>query len=204
MSTVVLSGVLAIFALLSAGCSTPFEAPEFESRPAGQTDFPGIAQLVSQAPDRSIDVLMVHGMCTHDGTWARSSIASLSKVLGGPDAPTVTPEPVTGTQTTVFRSSIPTAHGTVNASAIVWSPVVAQLKSQLCYDQTKKSADCKAIAPNAPPYPYKRASLNRALKDDLLNDCLADALSTKASHVTPSASSCSWRCWRRRRRAGQS
>ena len=61
-------------------------------------------------------------------------------MLGGPDAPTVAPEPVTGTQTTLFRSSISTTHGTVNTSAIVWSPVVARLKSQLCYDQTNKSA----------------------------------------------------------------
>ena len=171
-----ISGVLGVLALLCAGCSTPYKAPVFESRPAGHTDFSGIAQLVSQTPDRSIDVLIVHGMCTHDETWARSSIAGLSKMLGGPDAPTVAPEPVTGTQTTLFRSSISTTHGTVNASAIVWSPVVARLKSQLCYDQTNKSADCKSIVPDAPPYPYERASLNRALKDGLLNDCLADAL----------------------------
>jgi hypothetical protein len=176
MTTAWISGVLAVLAILSAGCSTPYKTPVFESRPAGHTDFSGIAQLVSQTPDRSIDVLIVHGMCTHDETWARATIAGLSKMLGGPEAPTVTPEPVTGTQTILFRSSISTTHGTVNASAIVWSPVVARLKSQLCYDQTNKSADCKAIVPNAPPYPYERANLNRALKDGLLNDCLADAL----------------------------
>ena len=32
-------GVLAVLAILSAGCSTPYKAPVFESRPAGQTDF---------------------------------------------------------------------------------------------------------------------------------------------------------------------
>lgn len=163
-------------ALLIAGCSAPYKVPAFESRPAGQSDLAGIAQLLSQTPDKSLQVLMVHGMCTHDETWARSSIGSLSKMLGGPDEPAVIPEPVPGTQTTLYRSQLSTTHGRVYASALVWSPAVAELKAQLCFDQSQKSSSCRTLAPEAPSYPYQRASLNRALKDGLLNDCLADAI----------------------------
>jgi hypothetical protein len=167
---------LALLGALCAGCATPFGTPVFESRPAGQTDFPGIAQLAASAPGQGMDVLLVHGMCTHDARWAQASIASLSRMLGGPDAPAALPEAVPGTQTTLYRAALPTAHGLVNASALVWSPVIAPLKAQLCHDQTDPSDTCRALAPDTPPFPFERAHLNRALKDRLLDDCLADAL----------------------------
>jgi hypothetical protein len=65
--------------------------------------------------------------------------------------------------------------GTLRVNAIVWSPLTTPLKAQLCYDQTDKSATCPA-AEAAKHYPYRRAALNRILKDTILDDCLADAM----------------------------
>lgn len=167
---------LVVTAWVLQACSTPYKTPAFDSRPAERADFPGVAQIVAATKDKSADVVMIHGMCTHDDTWARASIARLSRLLGGPSAPAITPEPVAGTKVMLYRSALTTPHGAVQASAIVWSPITAGLKSQLCYDQSRKSKMCSAVAPDAPPYPYERAGVNRALKDDILDDCLADAL----------------------------
>jgi hypothetical protein len=119
---------------------------------------------------------MVHGMCTHGKDWATTSIARLSSMIGGPKEPPISSETVPDTATILHRAELATPHGTIRATAVVWSPIVAPLKSQLCYDQSTRSGSCKTHAAEAPPYPYTRASLNRDLKDGLLNDCLADAI----------------------------
>jgi hypothetical protein len=76
----------------------------------------------------------------------------------------------------LFRADIAASAGRVHAVAVLWSPVTAALKSGLCYDQTEKTPMCAALPGGSPPYPYDRATLNRGLKDNLLDDCFADAL----------------------------
>jgi hypothetical protein len=97
-------------------------------------------------------------------------------MIGGPEKPEIDEQVVPSTKTVLYRSNLPTSGGTIRASAVVWSPVLKPLKSQLCYDQSVKSASCNAASQPAPAYPYQRAQLNRALKDGLLDDCLADAI----------------------------
>ncbi len=166
----------ACMAFVLSACATRYLAPRFESRPAGQTDFPGIAQLVADAPDGAVDVVLVHGMCTHYEKWATDSILQLFAMLGASEMTTITPVPVADTDVTVFKSRMTLQSRTLRVSALLWSPVVARLKNQLCYDQTKKSDGCKLAGHEKPDYPYDRALVNRLAKDVLLNDCLADAL----------------------------
>lgn len=161
----------AALALLAA-CSTPFKTPVFESRPVGQTSFSGISQLLMDAHGHNVDLLIVHGMCTHGQDWAESTIKALNSALGGADLPHIQGVPVDGTKTFLYQANLSLPGGTVRTSALVWSPIIAELKSQLCYDQTTKSESCST----AGAYPYQRASINRALKDSLLDDCLADAI----------------------------
>lgn len=163
-------------AALLAACSTPYKTPVFESRPPGETRFPGIAQLVMATPNRTLDVLMVHGMCTHRKKWAVDTINELNQALGGTAAPEIKPLPVEGSQAVLYQSNLATRWGSVRTSALVWSPILAPLKTQLCYDQTNKSETCKEAGADNPPYPYARASINRAFKDLLLDDCFADAI----------------------------
>lgn len=167
--------VLAAAMALTA-CSTPFHPPQFAARAGGSTDFPGIAQLVAASPSQTLDVLLVHGMCTHDGDWAINAIGKLDKHLGGSGAPPVSEHLIPGTNVTLFRASLANPGGTVQANALLWSPVVTPLKQQLCFDQTVKSASCRRAQPAAKDYPHERAALNAGLKDALLDDCLADVL----------------------------
>ena len=168
--------LLAACTAMLASCSTPYSIPKYDARPSGQTRFDGIAQLLTAQKGAPLDVVMVHGMCTHDGDWAEATIRRLNKSLGGEQDVKVHPAPVQGTQITLFRSRLAVTGGTVRATAMLWSPVTRNLKNQLCYDQTNKSVYCPVTNPPTPRYEHERATLNRDLKDDILNDCLADAM----------------------------
>jgi hypothetical protein len=157
---------------LLAACTTPFGIPCADTRPSEQTDFPGIAQLTASAPNRTLDVLMVHGMCTHLPDWAEGALNRLQSALGGEGKLEIKEVRIPSTKVKLYRAKISFSAGTVNANALLWSPVVATLKRQLCYDESKKSASCQ----NAPDYPHERAIFNSKLKDVLLDDCLADAM----------------------------
>lgn len=171
--TQIAGGLLAACALhFLAACGTPFANPRFEARPKGQTAFPGVLKLVKDAPKHTLDIMLVHGMCTHTKRWAKDTIAKLSEALGGAPKPKVQRVNIADFKTELYRAVLPVRDGTVRATALVWSPVVAPLKRQLCYDQTEKSDACEG----ATPYPNERASINRELKDVLLDDCLADAI----------------------------
>lgn len=139
--------------------------------------FPGIAQMLAAAPNHTLDVLMVHGMCTHGQSWAEESIKQLNSTLGGVGStPTIERVQVEGTKATLYRANLSVPEGAIRTNALVWSPIIAPLKNQLCYDQKDKSEACKAADSVIPAYPYERAEINRALKDTLMNDCLADAI----------------------------
>ena len=170
------AALLIWFVAALAGCTTPYSEPVFDARPPGQTDFAGLARLVETSPDKTLDVVLVHGMCTHTEKWAKGAISQLNDILGDQPAPTLSKEDVSDSQAVIYRSRLAVAGGTVRATAILWAPILAPLKSQLCYDQTNKSEVCVAAGQDQPAYPYQRATVNRMLKDSLLDDCLADAI----------------------------
>lgn len=165
------AGLALVLAALAA-CTTPYDPPVLAARPPGSEAFKGLLDLAAESKGQVLDVVIVHGMCTHGQQWVSDALGALSSMLGGPQVPPQSVAPVAGTQAVLHRADLPAAKGRVRATAIVWSPIVAPLKAQLCYDQSSKSELCA----KAPPYPYERASLNRQLKDTLLNDCLADAM----------------------------
>lgn len=163
---------LAIPALLTllVGCSTPYNGPVVvhDSAP-----FPGIANVIAQDPARPVDVVMVHGMCTHDRTWA---LSTMDTIVGSIDA-NYRPKPLAKQATAagqieVVERTDQVGGGTVRFRALVWSPLVAQLKQQLAYDDTGRPTDCSKEGECKP----KRAYFNGKLKDWLLNDCLSDAM----------------------------
>ncbi|MBU0588071.1 MAG: hypothetical protein KJ852_10775 [Gammaproteobacteria bacterium] len=115
-------------------------------------------------------------MCTHRKDWAEDTINELNQVLSGTTHPNIEPLQVEGSNAVLYRADISVPGGSVRTTALVWSPILAPLKNQLCYDQTNKSEACQEAGLDKPPYPYQRASLNKALKDVLLDDCFADAI----------------------------
>lgn len=159
-----------------AACSTPYAPPQFAARPPGRTEFPGIGTLAAAAPGRALDVLLVHGMCTHDRRWAEEAVTGLAGTLRAEPLGPLEEAAVAGTQVTLYQQTLALGGVRLRANAILWSPVLAPLKRQLCYDQSAPSALCRGAPEPAPAYPYGRASVNALLKDGLLDDCLADAL----------------------------
>jgi hypothetical protein len=157
--------LLAFFiALLLGACSTPYRPPLLD---AG-TAYPGLIDLAAQSG--TADVLLVHGICTHDAAWARLVV---SQLMHSVDAAASHATAVDGgSQVQVVPATVETPAGRLRFHALIWSPLTVGLKRQLCYDQSDKSDQCAG----APPYAHVRARLNARLKDGLIDDCLPDAL----------------------------
>jgi hypothetical protein len=159
--------------LLLAGCTTPYRPPQFTD---ANTTFPGLIDLAAQATPQAADVLLVHGICTHDASWADEVVPQLARALR--DATTTSnaaparSAAATAAAVEIVPAIVDTPAGRLRFDALIWSPLTNDLKRQLCYDQSNKSALCSG----APPYPYTRARLNARFKDGLIDDCLPDAL----------------------------
>lgn len=133
------------------------------------TPFRGIAGVIAPDKARPVDVILVHGICTHDTTWTRDAIDRVAGIVGT-HAPPSSAAAAGGIQ--LVDATRQVAGGTVRFHAIVWSPLTASLKHQLDDDNTGTPTDCVHDAVCKP----KRASYNGIVEDWLLNDCLSDAM----------------------------
>jgi hypothetical protein len=164
--------LLPALALLLGACSSPYHPPRFvEPDPA----FPGLIDLAARAEGRVGDVLLVHGMCTHDAGWAAQVVSQLTEALTDATTPPDA-RPRSGhdadARIRIVPSTVETPAGRLRFDALIWSPLTVPLKRQLCYDQTDKSPICAG----EPPYPFIRARINARVKDVLIDDCLPDPL----------------------------
>jgi hypothetical protein len=153
-----------------AGCSTPYSPPVVvhDSQP-----FPGLATVVAENGKNPVDVLLVHGMCTHTTAWADVAIDALTRAVDRNTGGTAPPSaPAAANRIAVVERDAPLAGGTAHFHALIWSPLTSELKHQLDYDNTGTPTDCSKPGECKP----KRASLNGRLKDTLMNDCLSDAM----------------------------
>jgi len=153
---------------LLAACTTPYRPPVVvrDSAP-----FPGIVNLVQAGSKRPLDVILVHGMCTHDASWANHGIDRIAGVVSAnvPRQAAAGPNGIQLVERTQQVGGTP-----VRFHALIWSPLTAPLKRQLDYDNTGSPNDCSpAGRGECKP---KRAWLNGYVKDRLLNDCLSDAV----------------------------
>jgi hypothetical protein len=153
---------------LLAACSTPYRPPLVvrDSAP-----FPGIVNLIQAGSGRPLDVIVVHGMCTHDAGWANRSI---DRIAGMVSAAVPTQAAPSGNGIQLIERTQQIGGTPVRFHALVWSPLTAPLKRQLDYDNTGTPNDCSA-AGNGECKPV-RAYFNGYVKDNLLNDCLSDAV----------------------------
>ncbi|MGD9016889.1 MAG: hypothetical protein PVH30_05855 [Desulfobacterales bacterium] len=181
----------------AAGCVT-YTGPIVRSNEAR---IYGIEEVLARDEVTEVDVLMIHGMCTHGRQWVQKSFNRLGERTGFIDAELdlaevkknelvlsarFTPgdilpgreEMPKGLEeiehTAIYSHKFEKDGKTLWVHAILWSPSTEPLKKRLCYDITdRKSADGKKCQ-DAPAYPYKRASLNARFKDKLMNNCLSD------------------------------
>lgn len=160
--------VPAVLALLAA-CSTPYNSPVVVR---DSTPFPGIGTVIAADTAQPVDVVVVHGMCSHDTKWAAAAMDNLTNTIRtNTEASAQQAAPLAG-QIQVIERTDRAAGGTVHFHTLVWSPMSAPLKQQLAYDNTATPNDCGKDAQCRP----KRAHFNGLLKDSLLNDCLSDAM----------------------------
>lgn len=165
--------VFPLLPILLCACATPYRPPLLPDAPPAV--FPGLIDLAAQAGGREADVLLVHGICTHDAGWMDQVLPQLTRALR--DATTPAPARAAGVDgaapaVQIVPATIATPAGRLRFDALIWSPLTSALKRQLCYDQSAKSSLCAGT----PPYPYTGARLNARFKDGLIDDCLPDAL----------------------------
>ena len=169
---------LALLAVALAACSTPYHPPQFLDP---GTSFPGLIDLAAQSQGKAVDVLLVHGICTHDERWAHDTVAQLTQSLAV-NTPAAAAQPRAGApQVQIVPLPVDTPAGRLRIDALVWSPLTQALKSELCYDLGEKSAQCRG----SPPVTATRARINGRGKDLLVDDCIADAMIYEGvSHAT--------------------
>lgn len=158
-------------ALMLSGCGTPYHPPQILEPDA---HFPGLVDVLAAQPERRVDVLLVHGMCTHDAAWADTAVARVTAALTAATArdARVASSPLPDGEVAIVPAALDTPQGRIAFRSLIWSPLTQPLKRRLCFDQGDKSALCEGSAPYAPT----RARLNALLKERLLDDCLADAV----------------------------
>lgn len=65
------------------GCSTLFGTPRIVPQEGEPASFLGAGDFIPQDQGKALDVLLVHGMCTHHSDWAHSAVKNLYTALGG-------------------------------------------------------------------------------------------------------------------------
>jgi len=149
-----------------AACTTPYKSGRI--LPPGQT-FPGLTSIVSAEP---IDVISIHGMCTHDRAWVVKTGQQMARYLALSYTPPEAAWKTVG-ELEIWRNELRDTGGAIALTdyAILWSKLTAAKKRTLCYDSGMKTASC-----DRPGDKRRRARINNLLKSNLMNDCFADAM----------------------------
>ena len=164
--------VLCVLAVAAAGYiyyqrsySTPYATPVVEALTEGDGgSFDGLLTLAENVPPSgTVRVLWTHGMCTHPPDWINDRMRRLADALGG-TSETVSVRPVGKHGAALRTDRISTQGRTIEVMFLSWSLLTAPYKAALAYDGS-------AIKGSG-----IRATLNRQLKDGLVNDCLTDVV----------------------------
>ena len=141
----------------SSACSTLLE-PVVTTAPGQASSFEGLAQLATEPGPTALDILLVHGMCTHDAGWADAAIGQVAAMLGADAPPTVERLAVPHSSAEVFGADLATPQWSVRIAAIIWSPIVAPTKIGLCLDTATDADSCRPHRGTAaPPMPSSAA-----------------------------------------------
>ena len=136
--------------------------------PGGEdASFDGVGQLIADASlhGTALHLVWVHGMCTHELNWPTDRATRIATALDGTATQTGTVEETGGLTRILYQ--IHTRGGDFYATFVLWSPMTRHFKRTLDFDAPGSD--------RATSFAYQRASLNGALKTELVNDCLSDA-----------------------------
>ena len=161
----VLAAAFAGFTLYQRSYSTPYATPVVEALTEGDGGtFEGLLTLAENLPpSATVKVLWTHGMCTHPPGWIDDRMSRLVEAVGG-TSETVSVRPVGKHGATLRTDRISTRGRAIEVMFLSWSSLTASYKAALAYDGSKIKGS------------GIRATLNRELKDGLVNDCLTDVV----------------------------
>ncbi|SFW26703.1 hypothetical protein [Nitrosovibrio sp. Nv17] len=167
-----------IMVMALGGCIIPYAKPRIIP---SDSQVKGISHFV-QSDGKEIDIILIHGMCTHDKEWVASTRGRLLEMFqssGHVVRERNSESSGEFSRTRLYSQSfdIGVDGKILNVHAIVWSAETFDQKKSLCYDRDKKKLTdrvpfCNGIRQDG----YTRALVNRYLKDGLINDCLVDAI----------------------------
>jgi hypothetical protein len=176
--------------ILLVGCAKTYK------KPFVRDDAPrvwGIEEVLAEDGVTEVDVVMIHGMCTHGRQWVQKSFNSIGKEMGFIDPESellmVRRKDLVSARidtdfnliseqeqehTAIYSHKFEKNGKALWVHAILWSPTTEPLKKKLCYDITDRgSADGKKCK-DVPAFAYKRAKWYTGFKDKLMNNCLSD------------------------------
>lgn len=153
---------------LSTGCATPYKTPVLD--PA-DSQFEGISTLLGR--HASVDVVSVHGMCTHNNEWVLKTTSRIDAQFS--ELQLFETKKSTVEKIDIYETTFVNADGDVRLKnyALVWSALTKDAKHHLCYDSSMQTPSCQT---QAELNQRSRASINAALKSTLINDCFSDAI----------------------------
>ncbi|MEW8073819.1 MAG: hypothetical protein AB2826_25725 [Candidatus Thiodiazotropha sp.] len=148
------------------GCTKPYKPPIIEPADSAFLGFHPSSIDVNET-----NLVMIHGMCHQDNEWVEKSSSRLADHFGMVKQETELLFKDNSSNVQVFKTIIGNDNYSINLYGIVYGPSTLPFKRFLCKDVSKESDICPTIS-----YTRVRASLNSKLKDNLLNNCLADAI----------------------------
>jgi hypothetical protein len=119
-----------------------------------------------------VDVISIHGMCTHDRDWVVKTAKRLGVATGLSYEVTNKPAfEVNHAGIWIVDYKDRSGALVIRDYAVLWSPLTLNEKRQaLCYDASVDTESCPK------QYVRERANINSKLKSNLMNDCFADAI----------------------------
>jgi len=173
----VVFSVVLCTAFILIGCSRPYKKPLVIPELA---EFKGVETLLKES--KAISLITIHGMCHHNIKWLEESRDRFAESLkmDGAGVPFVPVYDGGSFAVKAYRADLLRGDEMVRVYGIMYSDVTLPAKKrELCRDVSQKTDVCPE---SELTYERRRASLNEQLKNELMNNCLADA----AAYLGPS------------------
>lgn len=149
--------MLVFSVFIMASCTSPYESGLVEEKgQISRNSFDGLIDVLARGDAKMV---WVHGMCSHGEGWAQTRHRKIVSLTGGRTTGERTYH--SDNKAFVVKYTDEIKGNSLESRYLVWSPLTKSAKGPLTYDT---SLD------------YHRASINEALKGQLMNDCLADAV----------------------------
>jgi hypothetical protein len=159
--------LIAGVSLLVAACTTPYKHPQLRPADAG---FAGIDDSFGRQTSE-VDVLLIHGMGTHNEQWVRSMVNQLAPALGFSAPADLPPADPLKHGAMLYRYQLASSSRQLHISAVLWSPVTSPAKATLCYDVDQLTSLCTDRTKFSKD---KRAWANDLVKSQIMDDRLSD------------------------------